>query len=153
MNKVRCVWMTGYQTNRVRMFGFEQDVRSSLMLFTSLMLHSSSGMMKVQGMNRKDTIEQRKNFLLGYKHRIVERLEEANRTAETQAESEYGGGVALVLRDKMDRVNDQVKDIYPRLEGMRVSGGYGSGYGAGKAHANNAGMGQAGIGGRKAIGS
>jgi len=93
--------------------------------------------------------------LFAWAARLADRLAEANRRAEAEAEAADGScgaggaqaagrpGVALVLAARRDAVDDFVRRAYPRLGTGRAPGGRASrsGYAAGRAAADRADLG------------
>lgn len=150
-NRCRVVEL-GYEGEPGRrgdLFGFPSDVEYVQTLWTSLMVHAVSEMMKLRASSsarRGATETLRRSFWLGYARRIIERLREANRTAEHES-GHSGSSMALALRDREEEVGAAVAEHYPRLRTLTRNVSSLAGYRAGHAAGGRADLGGAKLGG------
>jgi hypothetical protein len=133
---------------RVTLMGFESDLESVEILFTSLQLQALSAMRKAE-MPWYETSRVRfnKSWLLGFANRVHERLEELTATV---AQEYKGTGAELVVADRSKQVEAAFKAQNPKLK-MRKFGGNraDSGVEEGERAADSANLSQTSLGGHK----
>jgi hypothetical protein len=141
-NGVRLVW---YQDLGIaNLVGAPADLDGVELLFTSLLLQSSQALASAErqagggGASRAF----RRAFLLGYAHRVRERLAVARERATAEAAAERGVDLLPVLRDRAAAVDAVFSELFPQVRSSRsrarVDGG---GWHAGRAAADRADVG------------
>lgn len=123
-NRCRTVWNRGLGFSTV--IGFEADLDSIELLFTSLLVQATTAMnregSKTGRYGRSETKSFRRSFLIAFAHRIGQRLGEATtaETASAAAEPEYGSLLpVLAARDKA--VDEATSSMFPTLARVRQS--------------------------------
>jgi hypothetical protein len=117
-NDVRVVWYASLGI--ANLVGVASDVAAVELLFTSLLLQvaqalSAAERSRVQSASRSF----RRSFLLGYAHRIGERLRSGRDRATAEAASEQGVDLLPVLRSRQTAVEERVAELFPRLRATR----------------------------------
>jgi hypothetical protein len=141
----------------IHLFGTDADIERAEFLFTTLLLEVTRVISKTVPGSHGTARAWRASFVLGFAEKVRERLLEARRRSETEAQAAQAPGgtsVALVLADRTALINAAVHQVYPRLNTVRYNT-RGTGYGAGQAAGARADLGGARIGktgGRQAIG-
>lgn len=124
-NRCRTVAHSGIGLSTV--VGFPSDVSATELLHASLLVQaqtslSATGRTAPAG-TRTRSRSYRSAFLVGFAHRIEQRLAEIN--AHLVAEAESGGRSALpALRTLADRVDDVITERFPGLHNSRVRAGW-----------------------------
>ena len=122
-NDVRLVW---YQKLGIaNLVGGRADLDAVELLFTSLLLQvvqalSSAERQQAGGRSASRTF--RRAFLLGYAHRIGERLQSARQRATAEAAAERGVDLLPVLRSRREAVDSAVSELFPRVRTSRSRG-------------------------------
>jgi hypothetical protein len=118
-NDVRVVW---YSTLGIaNLVGVRADVAAVELLFTSLLLqvaHALSAAERLMG-HRSASRSFRRSFLLGYAHRIGERLRTARQSATAEAAAEHDVDLLPVLRSRQAAVEERVTELFPRVRATR----------------------------------
>lgn len=103
----------------VAIVGFESDLDSVELLFTSLLVQATRSMVAkgrtTDGRGRSRTRSFRQSFLVAYAQRVGERLHLASVAARTEAESATGRDLLPVLARRDDEVEDEVARRFPHL--------------------------------------
>lgn len=103
----------------VALVGFASDIDASEVLFTSLLVQASRGMLQrgrvTDARGRSRTRSYRQSFLLAFASRIHERLHAAASVAHHQAEAELGRSLLPVLADRDHEVDRAVAAHFPAL--------------------------------------
>lgn len=143
------------------MVGFESDLDSVDLLFTSLLIQVTNEVMDLKAdspdyysaaQKAVATNNFRYSFLAGFTEKIRERLREAQKMAEAKVQESYSSSVALVLADRNQMVSAKVKELFPHLGTSRSRRSRdGRGYAAGQAAGSRANIGQKGLKSRKAL--
>jgi hypothetical protein len=118
-NDVRVVW---YSTLGIaNLVGVGADVAAVELLFTSLLLQVSHALSAGERMSRDRSASRsfRRSFLLGYAHRIAERLRTARRSATAEAAAAHDVDLLPVLRDRRAAVEERVAELFPRARATR----------------------------------
>lgn len=118
-NDVRVVWYSGLGI--ANLVGVRADVAAVELLFTSLLLqvaHALSAAERLMG-HRSASRSFRRSFLLGYAHRIGERLLTARRSATAEAAAEHDVDLLPVLRTRQVAVQERVAELFPRVRATR----------------------------------
>ena len=118
-NDVRVVWYSGLGI--ANLIGIRADVAAVELLFTSLLLQVAqavSAAERSQG-HRSASRSFRRSFLLGYAHRIRERLLAARQRATTEAAAQHGVDVLPVLRSRQAAVEQRAAELFPRVRATR----------------------------------
>jgi hypothetical protein len=122
-NDVRLVW---YQSLGIaNLVGATSDADAVELLFTSLLLQVAQALAAAERPAGRGPASRsfRRSFLLGYAHRIGERLRtaRARATAEAGAEAMAAHGVDLlpVLRSRQAAVEERVAELFPRVRASR----------------------------------
>lgn len=128
----------------VHIFGFEPDVRSVDLLFTSLLVQGSHELGQTPIPDGEHAAAFRRSWWIGFANAVRARLAEAARVAEAAAEAEHRGSaagpdqpsVALVLAHQADEIDDELARAYPSLRQARPrrlsGGGHAVGFQAGQ---------------------
>jgi hypothetical protein len=133
------------------MVGFDTDIRHAQSLYLSLS-HQAVRFMLAAPLPPGDTPRRfRHSFLLAYARRIGERLQEADRAARSDAESDEGAhtdgrSVALVMAGREARVEEAVRQAFPNLRTRRVQSSSGGGHRSGRAAADRSSLDRPSVG-------
>lgn len=126
------------------LFGFDADLETAVLLFTSLLVQATQSMLRVPREESGRGIKAfRHAFLIGYASRIGGRLREERRTVEREATTSEPGLVPL-FEARRDAVDALVREEFPRLRTRRSSVSDYGGASAGMAAANRADLGMRG---------
>jgi hypothetical protein len=120
--------------------GFGIDRERVALLFASLVVQMFGALRRAPVPWGVPVVTFRKSFCHGYTMRIRERLDAAERRAEREAQAPQGGA-ALVLRDRADRVDARVAELFPGLRRGRPYRRRAEGIDAGAAAATRADLG------------
>jgi hypothetical protein len=118
-NDVKVVW---YSTLGIaNLVGVRADVAAVELLFTSLLLQVAQALSAAERSpgRRSASRSFRRSFLLGYAHRIGERLLAARERATTEAAAEHGVDLLPDLRSRQAAVEQRVADLFPRVRATR----------------------------------
>ena len=118
-NDVRLVWYSNLGI--ANLVGVRADVAAVELLFTSLLLQVAQALSAAEGPlgRRAGSRSFRRSFLLGYAHRIAERLETARRRATAEAAAEHDVDLLPVLRSRQAAVEQRVAELFPRVRASR----------------------------------
>jgi hypothetical protein len=125
-NDVRVVWYSGLGI--ATLVGIRADVAAVELLFTSLLLQVAQALSAAEREVGREVRPQgwpsasrsfRRSFLLGYAHRIGERLQDARRRATTEAAARHGVDLLPVLRSRQAAVEERVAELFPLLRTTR----------------------------------
>lgn len=118
-NDVRLVWYQGLGIATV--IGGRADLDAVELLFTSLLLQVAQGLAAAERTAGRSAAHRtfRRAFLLGYAHRIGERLQDARRRAAADASAERGVDLLPVLRSRREAVDAAVAQLFPRVRTSR----------------------------------
>jgi hypothetical protein len=117
-NDVRLVW---YSTLGIaNLIGVPGDVAAVELLFTSLLLQVAQALAGAERSQGRSSAPRtfRRSFLLGYAHRIGERLQTARRATE-EAAAAHGVDLLPVLRSRQAAVEQRMADLFPRVRSTR----------------------------------
>ena len=138
----------GRATHSVHLFGHGSDLERADLLFTSLLLQSSSRLARTTVPPGEHKAAFRRSWLAGFRISISERLAsteaQAQRRAEQRAEQRSAGSGAstgLVLADRTREVEQALHQTYPHLRPARSRSLSGSGLYDGYAAGANADLG------------
>ncbi len=126
-NDVRLVWYQGLGIATI--IGGRADLDAVELLFTSLLLQVAQGLAVAErSAGRNDSPRPtphasprifRRAFLLGYAHRIGERLQDARRRATADAAAEREIDLLPVLRSRREAVDAAVAQLFPKVRASR----------------------------------
>lgn len=118
-NDVRLVWYE--RLGIANLVGGRADLDAVELLFTSLLLQVAQALSAAerQAGRRSASRTFRRAFLLGYAHRIGERLQAARRQATAAAASERGVDLLPVLRSRREAVDAATAELFPRVRTSR----------------------------------
>lgn len=118
-NDVRLVWYQGLGIATI--VGGRSDLDAVELLFTSLLLQVAQGLAAAERTAGPYSSPRtfRRAFLLGYAHRVGERLQEARRRATADAAEERGVDLLPVLRSRREAVDSAVAELFPELRTSR----------------------------------
>jgi hypothetical protein len=118
-NGVRVVWYSGLGI--ANLVGVRSDVAVVELLFTSLLLQVARALSAAEPTPGRASASRsfRRAFLLGYAHRIGERLQTARRSATAEAAAEHGVDLLPVLRSRQGAVEERVAELFPRVRATR----------------------------------
>ena len=104
----RVVWSKSFGFSTV--FGFEGELASVELLYTSLLLQARTAMVRSGELGRRAKSRSfRQSFLVGFASRIGHRLKESADVATSDALQEHGGQLLPVLADR-SRAVDEVRN-------------------------------------------
>lgn len=154
--------------------GFESDIASAEMLYTSLLIQCAAGMREFSKAWRKEYaaimpkaegFKARRSFIFGFGEAVGSRLRDQRRLVAEQAEAAQAAacptevgteiGVALVLADRQERVTEYYDERYGNLRAGRRGRYTQSGIGgrsAGISAGNSANLGGTSVGSQRSIG-
>ncbi|WP_164704567.1 DUF2786 domain-containing protein [Blastococcus litoris] len=118
-NDVRLVWYQGLGI--ANLVGGGADLDAVELLFTSLLLQVAQGLAGAEGavVGRPASRAFRRAFLLGYAHRIGERLQAARQRATADVVAERGPDLRPVLRSRREAVEKAVAELFPKVRSGR----------------------------------
>ncbi|WP_156727399.1 DUF2786 domain-containing protein [Streptomyces apocyni] len=124
-NHCRAVWQEALGFSTV--VGFEPDLESVELLYTSLLVQGNAAMAKAEAAQRaagrKRTKTFRQSFLLAYAHRIGTRLSDtAARATSERAASEAGASFLPVLAARDVAVAGRTDQLFPETTATRLRG-------------------------------
>ncbi len=135
-NRCRAVWDEG--SGDATVVGFPDDADRVELLFTSLLVQSTTAMLAAGATPEARSRSFRHSFLVAYAVRIGERLRDAARATAAEADRASGGAVLPVLADRAERVDVALAEAFPTLRRTRVTARDGAGYRAGHRAADRA---------------
>jgi hypothetical protein len=108
----RAVWSKNFGFSTV--FGFEGELKSVDLLYTSLLLQARKAMIRTGKVGRRERSRSfRQSFLAGFANRIGHRLEESARAVYSDALKEQGGALVPVLAERFRVVDDRRDEAFP----------------------------------------
>jgi hypothetical protein len=118
-NDVRLVWYSSLGI--ANLVGVPADVAAVELLFTSLLLQVAQAMAAAERSQGRRSVSRsfRRSFLLGYAHRIGERLRAARERATATAAAEHGVDLLPVLRSRREAVEKATAELFPRVRTSR----------------------------------
>ena len=121
-NDVRLVWYE--RLGIANLVGGRADLDAVELLFTSLLLQVAQALTTAERQvgGRSSSRTFRRAFLLGYAHRIGERLQAARQRAAAEAAAERGVDPLPVLRSRREAVESAVSELFPRVRKSRTRG-------------------------------
>lgn len=138
----RCRSVSVYEYGLVTLFGHPDDLDTTEMLFTALLVHATKHMaiparpgMGRRGPNRP---AYRRSFLLAYATRIGGRLKEAAKAATEAAVESAGDALLPVLANRAREVDEALQQMFPNLTTTEFSITDPAGWAAGQAAADMA---------------
>lgn len=146
---------TGASTlHSAHLFGMGADLDRAQLLFTSLLVQQAHALALTPPPAREDPRAFRRSWMAGFSSAVYNRLVEAESVARSRAARKQDGqpagcSVELVLADRHARVEEHVRNLYPRLRTSRSRQLTGSGAGAGYRAGEDADL---GLGGRVGAG-
>lgn len=136
----------GSGPKRCAVVGHRSDIAKVTTLFGALSLHAARTMLGAPVPPYDTPRRFRHAFLLAFAARIGERLQEAARAAQVEAEREAGRSVGLVLVDRSSAVDAAVDEQFPRLRAIRSQASSRAGYLKGRSAADAAALGHRTVG-------
>lgn len=124
--------------------GFPDDLENVENLFTSVLLQATTLLSRTPIPSYDTTAAFRRTWYLGFASAVRVRLESVRDRAASQAQSEQndqGPGVALVLADRQNQVEQKLAELYPNMKKGRARTLHGSGFHAGYRAGQNADVG------------
>jgi hypothetical protein len=118
-NDVRLVWYE--RLGIANLVGGRHELDAVELLFTSLLLQVAQALAAAERQAGRGAGARsfRRAFLLGYSHRIGERLQAARREATATAAAERGVDLLPVLRSRQAAVETKVAELFPRIRTSR----------------------------------
>ena len=142
-NDVRLVW---YRSLGIaNLVGATSDIDAVELLFTSLLLQVAQALTGAERSSGRRSASRsfRRSFLLGYAHRIGERLATARERATAEAAAAHGVDLLPVLRSRQEAVAERVTELFPHVRAGRSRASVDAGgWYAGRAAAERADVGQ-----------
>ena len=115
---VRLVYTAHWDGRDVELLGFESDLASVELLYTSLLLQASVAAAQHDVPRGHAAVTWRRGFLLGFADIVARRVKEVMAEAAQEAQTAMDGdssSVALVLADRTARVNAEYQRRYQNL--------------------------------------
>lgn len=139
-NGCRAAWSQGFGFATV--FGHPHDITGVDELFTSLLVQATRAMQRqrpphLRG-NGSETARFRRSFLVGFAHRIGQRLAAASDEAVTEAQTETGVALVPLLAARERAAEQAMESTLGRIGTMSVSATDGVGYLLGREAADSA---------------
>jgi hypothetical protein len=132
-------------TGRATLVGFAADLEVVEMLFASLLVQATAAMLRVPKDEYGGQVRAfRHAFLIAYARRIGQRLKEARAAAQQDAESEIGVALVPLFEARRSAIDERVREEFPYLRTKYTSVSHYGGYGAGRAAADRADIGNSG---------
>jgi len=156
-NAMRCqtvILHTSRPGTRIHVFGYASDLERADILYTSLLLQMARGLtVAVVPAGVRSPRAWRRSWLLGFVSAVITRVRSAEeRAAETaDAGGQSGPSTALVLADRAVVIRRQLDQAYPVTRKTRIPL-TGRGYRAGDDQGQRAVIGNARLGGTRALG-
>ena len=117
-NDVRLVWYQGLGI--ANLVGSRTDLDAVELLFTSLLLQVAQALASAEKHDVGGSARAfRRAFLLGYAHRIGQRLQAARRQATAEAAAERDVDLLPVLRSRREAAEAAVAELFPRIRSSR----------------------------------
>ncbi|MGH9063357.1 MAG: DUF2786 domain-containing protein [Acidimicrobiales bacterium] len=136
-NRCRSVWDDSLGSSTV--FGYEVDLDTVELLYTSLLVQATTAMTRagsqVDRRGRSRTRSFRQSFLVGFATRIGVRLRDASSAGEASAEQDHGPSLLPVLVERRGAVDDACSTAFPHLVSRAHTTTNGAGWIAGQAAA------------------
>jgi hypothetical protein len=127
------------------LIGFDADIEIVEVLFSSLLIQATGAMLRVPRDEVGPQVKAfRHAFLLAFAHRIGQRLAEARAAVAEEVEAESGASLVPLFAARRDAIDTMVKDEFPYLRSVKQSVSHYGGYGAGRAAADRADIGNSG---------
>ncbi len=105
--------------------GYESDLESVELLFTSLLLQAVNVMVNAGSMTdhtgRNRTKSFRRSFLIGFSDVVERRLRATARKATAEADDAQAGSVLPVLASRREEVRDEVLEQFPDTKELKTS--------------------------------
>jgi hypothetical protein len=137
--RCQCVMVTSAQGLRIHMFGYASDLERTDLLYTSLLVQMWHGLIAAELPEwNSNPRAWRRSWMLGFATAVIARVREAEQAAAAQATApsqSSGSRTALVLADRSQVIQRNVREAYPRTRSARVTysgSGYGDGYAEGQ---------------------
>jgi hypothetical protein len=114
-NRCRSIYSTDLAIGTV--LGFERDLATVEILFTSLLVQATRAML-VEGKAAGRRARQRgfrQSFLVSFAVRIGQRLSEASTATTTAADAEHSGRLLPILARRAGEVDDEVRRMFPHV--------------------------------------
>jgi hypothetical protein len=123
-NRANVIWDESYA--HMSIVGFESDLETVEILFTSLLVQASHAMLArgkvIDERGRSRTRSFRQSFYIAFASRIHERLAVAKREAASRVAADLGREVLPVLASRQDEVDAATRKMFPSLRAMRGPG-------------------------------
>jgi hypothetical protein len=143
----------GGRVAAVTVLGFASDRRRVELLYTSLLVQATGELVRQRPPVAGESVAAyRRSWLHGFAAEVHRRLAEAERRAAGEPpgtggrSAGAGRSVALVLRDRRDRVDEACAEAFPHLGRARRPSLSGSGFAAGADAGQRADLGRGGVG-------
>lgn len=118
-------------------FGHSGDLDGVELLYTSLLLQATSGVVDARPAGGRQAASQvaayRRSWILAFAQRVGERLERASAATVREASVAHGRDVLPVLAAKDAAVDEAIKEAVPHVRQMRTTASSGEGWRAGTA--------------------
>ena len=152
-------WIMGRQSKSHTgvICGFQGDVDTLVMLWSSLTLQATTAMQQWAAQNDRlkemtpfEKFNERRTFLMGFWVRASKRAEDAFKVAVKEADAEYSGGAALALVDRAAQVKAHMPANMKTQKSRTKTGSWDASK-AGAAAADKADLGQKRMANRKSL--
>jgi hypothetical protein len=108
----------GRTVSHLTLFGFPADLAQVELLYTSLLLQATTGLLRARMPYRSHIVSYRRTWLMGFAGGIGRRLRDAQRRAEDDATRRHANSarsVAVVLADRSALVDTAMNEAFPNL--------------------------------------
>lgn len=143
-------WPDGLLVRNIYVTGFSKDIELVELVFTSLLIQAQREQLNTPRPSHVSARVWNKSFLLGYAAEIGARLRNRKKAVINDMPEAERANVLPVLMSKEQQVQQAVEQRWGRLGKISV-GQVNDGYSAGRSAATRADVGNARIGGRKAL--
>lgn len=127
------------------LIGYDADIEIVELLFSSLLIQATGAMLRVPREEIGPQVKAfRHAFLLAFANRIGQRLSEARTAVAEEVAAEGGASLVPLFSARRDAIDTMMKDEFPHLTTVKHSISHYGGYGAGRAAANRADIGNSG---------
>lgn len=133
-NRCKATWSKelGWST----VFGYDGDLDAVELLFTSLLAQATGALARCGShrdrLGRSRTTSFRRSFLLGFAHRVGQRLRDATGSEVAAADSRSGGALVPVLAAREEQVSRAQAAAFPHLVSKAATAGNAAGWTAGR---------------------
>jgi hypothetical protein len=133
------------RAGKASLIGFDADVEIVEVLFASLLIQASGAMLRAPREQVGPQVKAfRHAFLLAFAHRIGQRLAEVRTAAAEEVAATSGAALVPLFEARRKAVDEMMREEFPHVSTVKHSISHYGGYGAGRAAADRADIGNSG---------